>query len=104
MGENTTMHDEGNINSQNISNEECELPKKVSGGYNLDFLDNLEDPNFNPFVTKTRIVEAFGESNTSSAEHPIDEALLENIKKTPVKPKKAPIASKKKPDENKVSS
>jgi hypothetical protein len=24
-------------------------------GYNLDFLDNLDDPSFNPFQTKTAI-------------------------------------------------
>ena len=36
-----------------------ELPMK--GGYNLDFLDNLDDPNFNPFETKTKVVELFGD-------------------------------------------
>ena len=28
----------------------CEL-----AGYNLDFLDQLDDPNFNPFATKTAV-------------------------------------------------
>jgi len=33
-----------------------------SKGYNLDFLDKLDDPNFNPFETKTAIVENFDNS------------------------------------------
>ena len=28
----------------------------------MDFLDNLDDPNFNPFETKTKVVELFGDS------------------------------------------
>ncbi len=28
----------------------------AKGGYNMDFLDQLEDPNFNPFQTKSRVV------------------------------------------------
>jgi len=36
-----------------------EAPSPVAKGYNLDFLDNLDDPNFNPFETKTGIVDKF---------------------------------------------
>merc|ERR1712106_972959 len=33
-----------------------------SKGYNLDFLDQLDDPNFNPFETKTSVVNNFDEN------------------------------------------
>ena len=35
---------------------EVSSPIPVSKGYNLDFLDNLDDPNFNPFATKASVV------------------------------------------------
>ncbi|XP_071518657.1 uncharacterized protein [Panulirus ornatus] len=38
-----------------IKSEPEELPIPQSKGYDLDFLDNLEDPNFNPFVTKCSV-------------------------------------------------
>merc|ERR1719210_938880 len=41
--------------------EEEEPVKVPSKGYNLDFLDNLDDPNFNPFETKSSIVNKFDE-------------------------------------------
>ena len=31
-------------------------PKPATGGYNLDFLDKLDDPNFDPFATKSNVV------------------------------------------------
>ena len=48
------------------NDEEPMLPKR--GGYNLDFLDNLDDPNFNPFETKTKV------SNNFSEDQPISNA------------------------------
>ena len=51
--------------SNDASFQEMEQPipsGQVKGGYNLDFLDNLDDPNFNPFETKTKVVELFGDS------------------------------------------
>ena len=51
--------------SKDASFQEMEQPipsGQVKGGYNLDFLDNLDDPNFNPFETKTKVVELFGDS------------------------------------------
>ena len=38
---------------QEIIEDEPALPK--SSGYNLDFLDKLDDPNFNPFETKVKV-------------------------------------------------
>ena len=35
--------------------QEEEVPIPPSKGYNLDFLDNLDDPNFNPFATTTTV-------------------------------------------------
>ena len=40
-------------NTTNLPEEEVEEVKVPSKGYNLDFLDNLDDPNLNPFQTKT---------------------------------------------------
>jgi len=37
------------------------LPPAPKGAYNLDFLDNLDDPNFNPFETKTKVENKFDE-------------------------------------------
>ena len=48
----------------NIQEIEQSPPINVpKGGYNLDFLDNLDDPNFNPFETKSKVVVAFGASD-----------------------------------------
>lgn len=40
---------------EEIKPEPEELPILQSKGYDLDFLDKLEDPNFNPFVTKCSV-------------------------------------------------
>merc|ERR1719457_450406 len=41
-----------------ITEEDESMPvPPPAKGYNLDFLDNLDDPNFNPFATKTNIVD-----------------------------------------------
>ena len=42
----------GDINNTNGESEEIPIPK---GSYNMDFLDNLDDPNFNPFKSKSKI-------------------------------------------------
>ena len=41
--------------------DEEPLPPAPKGAYNLDFLDNLDDPNFNPFETKTKVENKFDE-------------------------------------------
>lgn len=67
--------------------EEPPLPK--SSGYNLDFLDKLDDPNFNPFETKAKVQnfdDALPSSTTNHEESPLpalsvsgsDEKLREN--------------------------
>ena len=48
--------------------EECPEEKVPSKGYSLDFLDNLDDPNFNPFETKTSIVQTFDEPSEPTPE------------------------------------
>merc|ERR1711935_955885 len=40
-------------NDESIS---ISAPAPAGNGYNLDFLDQLDDPNFNPFATKTSVV------------------------------------------------
>ena len=42
-----------------------DVPK--AGGYNLDF-DKFDDPNFNPFETKTKVVEVALPSNEKTIE------------------------------------
>merc|ERR1711884_277637 len=69
--------------------EEVKVPSK---GYNLDFLDNLDDPNFNPFETKSSVENKFEDS----APVEIKENSKE-IKEDPViEEKKEDIAPKKK--------
>ncbi|XP_064104455.1 transforming acidic coiled-coil-containing protein 3-like isoform X2 [Macrobrachium nipponense] len=43
------------LNETDNKTEPEELPLPPSKGYNLDFLDNLDDPNFNPFATKCAV-------------------------------------------------
>ena len=47
--------------------EADDSPLPPAKGYNLDFLDNLDDPNFNPFETKTAIKDNFGTSTATAA-------------------------------------
>eukprot|EP00091_Calanus_sinicus_P000923 TRINITY_DN10887_c0_g1_i1.p1 TRINITY_DN10887_c0_g1~~TRINITY_DN10887_c0_g1_i1.p1 ORF type:complete len:112 (-),score=25.84 TRINITY_DN10887_c0_g1_i1:228-563(-) len=44
-----------------------------SKGYNMDFLDQLDDPNFNPFETKTAVKNNFEDSK------PVIEASTEDV-------------------------
>ena len=48
--------------------EECPEEKIPSKGYNLDFLDNLDDPNFNPFETKASIDQNFDDPSDTTPE------------------------------------
>ena len=76
--------------------EEVKVPGK---GYNLDFLDNLDDPNFNPFETKTAVIDKFEDSApvNSSQEAPVVETeVKEEVKEVPVAADK-PKEVKKKP-------
>ena len=69
------------------------------GGYNLDFLDNLDDPNFNPFETKTKVVNAFGASDNAEINKDakdIAEDLNTNDVKEPVVKKRVATTSRKK--------
>ena len=69
------------------------------GGYNLDFLDNLDDPGFNPFETKTKVVNAFGASDNAEINKDakdIAEDLNTNDVKEPVVKKRVATTSRKK--------
>merc|ERR1712029_1100902 len=44
-----------------------------SGSYNLDFLDKLDDPNFDPFTTKTKVVNESPEKNLEKIQEKIPE-------------------------------
>ena len=59
--------------------DEVKVPSK---GYNLDFLDNIDDPNFNPFETKTSVVETF-QDTSSLAEGNIPD-LSKDEEKVPI--------------------
>ena len=72
------------------------IPK---GGYNLDFLDNLDDPNFNPFETKSKVVVAFGASDNKGTNETTkdiaEEVNTNDVKEAAIK-KRVSTASKKK--------
>lgn len=69
--------------SETQEEDEPVPPKK---GYNLDFLDNLDDPNFNPFTLKTTVTNSPDKKNGQVAES-----------KTPEVPKPKEKVEKKKP-------
>merc|ERR1712042_38418 len=105
--------------------EDIVLPSK---GYNLDFLDNLDDPNFNHFETKTAVKNQFEASevvpsatqnevaevvqdqkasgvsdisseNKQSASKSEESTVAKKPKKTPMKPN---MKKKKSPSPQKV--
>merc|ERR1712106_555494 len=51
-----------------------DLPVVPAKGYNLDFLDQLDDPNFNPFETKTAV------KNQFEASEYVQESTESNVK------------------------
>ncbi|XP_068222816.1 uro-adherence factor A-like isoform X2 [Palaemon carinicauda] len=67
------------VNLNEKQEEEIPLPKKA---YQLDFLDNLDDPNFNPFATKTAVANSPGKNKVSNSaqkqETAVEEAKLQN--------------------------
>ena len=66
--------------------DEDDLPVPPAKGYNLDFLDQLDDPNFNPFETKTAIKDTFGESKADTSAKPAapaDQSSNETSSKEP---------------------
>ena len=74
--------------------DEVKVPSK---GYNLDFLENLDDPNFNPFETKTAVVDKFEDSGlptepkipeVSQAEQKVKTEEIKEVKEEAKKPKK----------------
>ncbi|XP_042891226.1 transforming acidic coiled-coil-containing protein 3-like isoform X5 [Penaeus japonicus] len=77
-----------NITETEVKSEpEEELPIPPSKGYNLDFLDKLDDPNFNPFTTKASI--------TNSP--PKDGFVAPADKEEDIKPKAKVVTPKKSP-------
>ena len=76
--------------------DDLPLPKK---GYNLDFLDNLDDPNFNPFETKSKVVVAFGASDNKEINQTTkdiaEEVNTNDVKEAAIK-KRVSTTSKKK--------
>lgn len=77
-----------NITETEVKSEpEEDLPIPPSKGYNLDFLDNLEDPNFNPFTTKTSV------SNSP----PKEGFVVPADKEEDIKPKAKVVTPKKSP-------
>merc|ERR1719483_250357 len=45
--------------TETTKDEEDDLPVAPKKSYNMDFLDQLDDPNFNPFETKTGVKNQF---------------------------------------------
>ena len=47
-----------------------ELPAAPKSGYNLDFLDKLDDPNFDPFATNTKVNNDLTSNSAVIPDHP----------------------------------
>ena len=69
-------------NVEKNGEEENGEKETKKGAYQIDF-DKFDDPNFNPFETKTKVVNAFdepGQADTSS-QIPAGNILLDNVMK-----------------------
>jgi len=84
-----------------LPKEEDDIPVPAAKGYNMDFLDNLDDPNFNPFETKLSVVEKFDSSapQDASTEKTCDLSKMEQVSH-PVEEKPDQLVDEKK-DETK---
>merc|ERR1712106_397998 len=75
-----------NIENQGLHQEKREneiettesSPPPPSKGYNLDFLDNVDNADFNPFETKTAIVDNFTDSKPTDTDTIKDMSLVQN--------------------------
>ena len=87
---------------QNEDESEMALPKK---GYQLDFLDNLDDPNFNPFATKTSVMNSPNRSK-EDAKPPAEKSEEKTAELCVQDEKKAceQESTKKRPEESSKSS
>ena len=110
MPSNESAEKSANEIAENPSNESAESPSNENvedetplppvKSYNLDFLDQLDDPNFNPFETKTAITDNFGESQVScetaagSSTAEITENKMAEEPTTESKPKEKVVAKK----------
>merc|ERR1712223_2227563 len=86
------------VNKEMEQQEEEDLPVPPAKGYNLDFLDNLDDPNFNPFETKTAVLNNFdssapvsGSQNPSKSEEGAAPEETGEAPKSESKPRKPPM-------------
>eukprot|EP00091_Calanus_sinicus_P020571 TRINITY_DN5693_c0_g1_i2.p1 TRINITY_DN5693_c0_g1~~TRINITY_DN5693_c0_g1_i2.p1 ORF type:complete len:184 (-),score=61.99 TRINITY_DN5693_c0_g1_i2:131-682(-) len=50
-----------------VEGDEENSPLPPPKSYNMDFLDNLDDPNFNPFETKTAVKDNFDATEPTSS-------------------------------------
>jgi hypothetical protein len=89
--------DSSSLVGESMPDAEEDIIVPPAKGYNLDFLDQLDDPNFNPFETKTAIKDNFGTTDVESL--PQGETAAELIEKPEEKKKEV----KKKPMGKKVS-
>merc|ERR1719234_1421503 len=86
------------VSKEEEEEEEEDVPIPPAKGYNLDFLDKLDDPNYNPFETKTAVLNNFDSSAPVSVgeTHVKPEATstpgeTEDAPKPETKPKKPPM-------------
>ena len=56
------------IRTNLISFQDDDLPVPPAKGYNLDFLEDLDDASFNPFKTVTAIKDTFATSTINTAD------------------------------------
>merc|ERR1719490_377758 len=73
---------------------EDNLPAVPKKSYNMDFLDQLDDPNFNPFETKTAVKAQFDTSApvdelpTQAVEQVSNEKVTESVESKAEEPEK----------------
>ena len=80
-----------------METEDSEEIIPPSKGYNLDFLDNLDDPNFNPFETKSGVTVCFSESAPVAQAQAFPQTSIAVTSEEPEEPSNEDAQPQKKP-------
>jgi len=90
------------VESDPAKDEEEDAPVPAAKGYNLDFLDKLDDPNFNPFETKTAVIDMFDSSAPQETNHDTEKSTSQEQDPSNVQAKEEPTPDQNAEEESKV--
>merc|ERR1712032_1361665 len=87
--------------SDPAKDEEDDAPVPAAKGYNLDFLDKMDDPNFNPFETKTSVIDKFDSSAPQENNNDTDKSTSQEQDPSNALAKEEPVPDQKETKEKK---